>query len=273
MAAIARALPFAANVEPLYRGVAVGAIAGALAGVLVGGIGGRIAMRLAGAMSDPSMVGGARTANGNILGDVTLGGTLAIVIFAGLLPGTIGGLAFVAARPWLAPLGRWGGLAFGLVLLSSIGPTVLEPFNFDFRKFGSAPVNVATFALLFPLFGIALGALIGPVERRIGAPRGWIWELVAIAGVLFAALIFVVAAGALFAAVTRGAGIDDPRGFLLVYLLAAPAVLRVILGRGRSLTNARDLDTVPRVVSYALLLAPAALGLPSTVDAISFLAR
>ncbi len=274
MAAVARVLPFGSSVEPVYRGVAVGAIAGALAGILVGGIGGRLAMRIAGAMSDPSLVGAARTENGNILGDLTFEGTLALAVFAGLLPGIVAGLAFVAARPWLAPLGGWGGLVYGLVLLASVGPVVLEPFNFDFRKFGSSPVNVLTFALLFPLFGIALSALSGPVERRVGAPRSWIWEIVAIAGGLLAALVLFVIAATLLSVLTTGStGESDPRGFLLVYLLAAPVVLRVILARGGVFTDARDLGTAPRFVSYALLLAPAVLGLPSTLEAIRFLAR
>jgi hypothetical protein len=274
MAAFARALPFASTVEPVYRGVAVGTIAGALAGMLVGGIGGRIAMRLAGAMSDPSLVGGARTENGNILGNVTVEGTLALVIFAGLLPGTVAGLGYVAGRPWLAPLGPWAGLAYALVLLASVGPAlVLEPSNFDFRKFGSAPVNVAAFALLFPLFGLALGALVGPVERRIRTPDHWVWEIVALAGVLFAALILFVVAGALVSLLVGRAAVGDPRGFLLVYLAAAPAVLRLVVGRGARFTDARDLATAPRVLSYALLVAPAVLGLPSTLEAMRFLAR
>ena len=272
MAAIARAFPFATSAEPLYRGLAVGAISGALAGILVGGVGGRVAMRIAGAMSDPSLIGGARTANGNILGDITLGGTLGLVIFAGVLPGILAGLAFVAARPWLAPAGRWGGLAYGLVLLASLGPAVLEPFNIDFQKFGSPPVNVAIFALLFPLFGIALGTVAGVVERRIGAPRSWIWELVAIGGALLAALMIVLVFVALVSLLARASSFDA-RPFVLVYLLAAPAILRVTLGRGRAFADARELGTVPRVVSYSLLLAPAVLGLPSTVEAIRFLAR
>lgn len=158
-------------VAPL-REVGVAATAGGLAGVFVGGIGGRVAMRVSGAMSDPSMVGGALTSNGNVLGEITVAGTVVLVIFSGLIPGIAAGLVFAAVRPWLRPFGRWAGVVFGLALLAALGPLLLDPLNIDFRKFGSPQLNVPMFASLFPLFGIVHHALTGVAERRIAAaPR------------------------------------------------------------------------------------------------------
>lgn len=257
----------------MLREAGVAAVAGGLAGILVGGIGGRVAMRISGAMSDPDMVGSARTANGNVLGAVTLEGTLALVIFAGLLPGLLGGLIYVAGRPWLRPLGRWGGLAFGLVLLAAVGSSVLEPFNIDFRKFGSPPLNVGLFALLFPLFGFAIAALADVVERRVSEARTSAPSTALhILGLLGAALVVLF-----FGVSTVGSLVDvqrlDARPFFPVYLLGAAVLLRIFLGRPRSFTDARELATRERVLSYAVLLVPAALGLPATLDAISFLTR
>lgn len=82
MTAVSTPIEMPLGQSELMREVGVAALAGALAGVLVGGLGSRVAMRISGAMSDQARVGLATTDNGNILGDITLGGTFALVIFA-----------------------------------------------------------------------------------------------------------------------------------------------------------------------------------------------
>lgn len=249
------------------REIGIAALAGALAGVLVGGLGSRVAMRISGAMSDQARVGLATTDNGNFLGDITLGGTLALVIFAGFIPGVTAGIFYAAARPWLRPLGRWAGLAFGMALLAAMGSLVLDPFNIDFRKFGVPIVNVALFALLFPLFGIAHMLLADTMERRM--PRTAAWEIPAFAG---AVLVIGLLARTTVGSLIEGAGHD--LGFLIPpAVLAASLVLRVILGSGGLLADARSLDPRQRVISYGLLLAPVVIGLPATVYAIRILIR
>lgn len=267
--------------DALLRGVGVVAVAGGLAGILVGGIGSRVAMRISGAMSDPALVGIARTNNGNVLGDVTFGGTLALIVFGGILPGILGGLVYLTARPWLVPLGRWSGVAYGLALLCATGPLILEPFNIDFRKFGSPQVNVALFALLFPLFGVALVGVTDVVRRRIeGAGRGSAWEALPVLGLVATAfvLVFVGVAvvgtvGSMIAGTFSVGAPPDPRPFALFYFAGVALVLRVLLGRDRPLTDARELGSRDRALSYGALLVPAVLGLPSTIEAISFLTR
>lgn len=249
------------------REIGVAAAAGALAGVLVGGLGSRVAMRISGAMSDQALVGLATTDNGNLLGDITLGGTFALVIFAGFIPGVMAGIFYAAAQPWLRPLGRWAGLAFGMALLAAMGSLVLDPFNIDFRKFGVPIVNVALFALLFPLFGIAQMLLTDAIER--GMPRTAAWEIPTF-GV--AALVIGLLAATTVGSLIEGDGQD--LGFLIPpAVLAASVALRVILGAGGLLTDARSLRPRDRVISSALLLAPAVIGLPATVYAIRVLIR
>jgi len=244
------------------------ALAGALAGILVGGLGGRIVMRIAGAMSDPMTLASLRTANGNVLGEITLGGTLALAIFAGLVPGLVGGVAYGASLPWLVPLGRWSGAAFGLVLLAAIGPAVLEPFNFDFQKFGKPVVNVALFAALFPLFGLVVAAAAHHISA---SSRSRAWQIAA--GLALAALLLATGLGlnALFSTLVGSGGLGEPRGLFLLWFVLVPVLLRLALDRG--LSDARTLPARARVASYALLLAPAAIGLPATVEAMLFLAR
>ena len=63
----------------MLRDIARGGISGAIVGVVVGGLGGRLMMRLA-AILHPDAVG-ALTENGNRIGDITMGGTLFLVLF------------------------------------------------------------------------------------------------------------------------------------------------------------------------------------------------
>lgn len=252
------------------REVSNAAIAGGLAGMLVGGLLGRVAMRISGAMSDPSMVGRAVTDNGFVLGEITIDGTIALVLFSGLIPGIATGLVYMAVRPWLRPFGRWAGLVFGLALLAALGPLLLAPFNIDFRKFGSAYVNVIMFALLFPLFGMAHHLLTGVVERRRGtAPP---WTAMDFVGLGAAGLILLVGSIAFIDALS---GLDraDLRPFSLAFWLAAGVVMRAAFGRSRTLEDARDLSRRQRTLSYALLALPVVLGVQGTLFAVTFLAR
>lgn len=252
------------------REASLAAIAGGLAGMLVGGILARVAMRISGAMSDPSMVGGAVTNNGNVLGEVTFVGTLALVISSGLIPGIAVGLVYAAVRPWLRPLGRWAGLAFGLALLAALGPLLLEPFNVDFRKFGSPEVNVLMFALLFPLFGIAHQALTDVAERRRGAAPAW--SAMDLVGLAAAGLILFIAVTASVGALL-GPEPVDLRLVSLVFWFAAGIVMRATFGRARTFADARELPRRERTISYALLALPVVLGVQGTLFAATFLAR
>lgn len=146
------------------------ALAGVLSGIVVGGLLGRLAMRVSGAMSAPELIG-VSTAAGNRVGDITLAGTLALVVFVGLPSGLAGGVLYRLVEPWLAVFGaRRRGLVFGLGLLLVFGFTVLEPFNFDFRRFGAAPLNVALFAVLFPAFGVSLVWTLDRLEAAAKRP-------------------------------------------------------------------------------------------------------
>lgn len=154
------------GVARLFRTLGVAALAGLAAGVIAGGAGGRIVMKLVALVAGPAMVG-VTTANGNRVGDLTLDGTLEIVLFSGVFTGLLGGACYLALRPWLVRLGRWRGVAFGIVLLAIFGHFVVEPQNFDFRRFGLAPLNVAFFAALFIVFGVLLAAFYERLDRLV----------------------------------------------------------------------------------------------------------
>jgi hypothetical protein len=128
-------------------------------------------------------------------------------------------------------------------------------------------VNVALFTLLFPLFGIAHMLLAEAIERRM--PRTPAWEVPAAGvAVLVVGLLAITTVGSLI----EGDGQD--LGFLIPPIaLAVLFALRVVLGSGGLLTDARSLSTRDRVLSYGPLVVPALVGLPATVNAIRILIR
>lgn len=258
----------------MIRSIGIGALAGLAAGLIVGGLGGRLAMRISGAMTDTGLASFARTANGNAIGEVTLGGTFAMFVFGAMVPSLAAGVLYGALRPWLAPLGTWRGAAFGLALLALGGSIILEPTNFDFRRFGSPQVNVLTFATLIVLLGVAVAWTAEMLERRTARGRDrflpWI-------GIL---LVLPLAAGSV--ATVIEATLEIAAGHLVnaghVQLLLLPLAFALPLGlrfvRGRRTTGASSApDLRPSLMSYALVSIPPLLSLPSTVDAIWRLLR
>jgi hypothetical protein len=129
-----------------------------VAGVLVAGAGGRLVMRLL-ALTSPN-VEGSLTEAGETVGDISLDGTLGLILFGGVPAGLLSGLLYVLVRPALPP-GRAGGLALGAMLLvlaaTRIGP--LRSDNFDFGLLGPAWQAVLTFAALALLHGMQVVAL------------------------------------------------------------------------------------------------------------------
>ena len=215
----------------LARHVGTATLAGVIAGMLVGGLLGRIVMRIAGFTAGPGLVG-SLTANGNRVGDITVMGTVAIVLFVGLSIGLVGGLLYALLEPWLRRLRPWHGLAYGVGLLAAFGFTVLDPSNLDFRRFGSAPLNVAMFAALFLLFGVGTALLFDRLRSLIaGATRlarvaeavaflvlipgafATILLLISLTGLAEPLFPIVVALGLLTATLVRWRGLPDPIGY------------------------------------------------------------
>jgi hypothetical protein len=147
------------------RVVAIG-LAGSAAGLLVGGLGGRLVMRLS-ALAGGSEVVGVLTENGNRVGDITVAGTIGLLIFGGLLSGTFGAILAVISDPWLRTLGRWKGLGTGLFLLFGFGFLVLDSASPDFLILKPALLNVVMFAALFVGFGLAMWAMFEWLDHRL----------------------------------------------------------------------------------------------------------
>lgn len=152
----------------LARHITVAGLAGLVTGLVVGGLGGRLFMRIAGAAA-PDSAQGATTEAGFTVGEITLGGTVGLVIFIGIFVGIVGAVMYLVFRPWLAWTGRWRGVTFGLVLFAvgSATSDVLNPDNRDFVILGNSVLIVVMIFGLFVGFGALMEWMFGILDRRL----------------------------------------------------------------------------------------------------------
>ena len=145
--------------------LAVAAVAAA--GVLAAGAGGRLVMRLLAATSGDAAQGRVTEAS-EVVGRITVEGTVAFFIFTGLFFGAASGGAYLLVRRWL-PAGRAGGLAYGALLLVLAG-TRLDPLreaNPDFDLVGPGWLSVLAFSALVLFHGMLVAALAGRLSRAV----------------------------------------------------------------------------------------------------------
>src|SRR5262245_44381129 len=141
------------------------------------------------AVADPDAKGTVTEA-GNRVGEITLGGSLALLLFVGIPTGLAAGLIVFAVRRWLPPGQPWRGLALSAVLLALLGGTVIDPDNFDFRLLEPAGLAIALFGLLFLAAGFWLPLL---AERwGPGVPRFLYRQDVTIVGGVLIAVVVVI---------------------------------------------------------------------------------
>lgn len=159
----------------LARHIAGAGIAGLFTGVLVGGVGGRLFMRIAGAAA-PDRVQGFGTEAGFTVGEVTFGGSLALVIFIGVFTGIAGAILYVVFTPWIAWAKHWRGALFGVVLFGVASATsdIMNPDNFDFSILENPVLLVSLIAFLFLSFGLAIDVAFRYLDERLpGSADNW----------------------------------------------------------------------------------------------------
>ena len=143
--------------------------AGFWSGLLVVGLGGRLVMRLLGATSGDDAQGRITDA-GETVGEITFGGTLGFIIFAGLLIPVLSSFAYLAGRRILPQRSWLAGLVFGLFLLATFGvDDPLDPDNVDFEILTPLPLAVVIIALTALLFGTTFTALASRLDERLPA--------------------------------------------------------------------------------------------------------
>lgn len=148
-----------AGLTAAARDVALPGLACALSGVVVLGFGGRLVMFVS-RLLHPAAVG-RLTENGNRIGEFTVGGTLALVLFGGLLSGLVAATIWVVLRPWVPH--RWWLVGLGAVAIG--GGLLVDGDNRDFDILGNSAPDV--FVLLGLVF--AFGAAVAAVDRFLDA--------------------------------------------------------------------------------------------------------
>ena len=201
------------------RRTAIAAVASGIAGVLVGGVGSRLVMRIA-ALAAPE-ARGLLTENGNVIGEITLAGTVALLVFGGIGSAIVGAGAFVVFEPWLPRRTVPRGLILGGFLLAFGGTLVIDPANPDFVLLGNRPLTVFLFSSLFLAFGLVASGTAALLDRWIPSaasfsPRWW--------------------------AFTTAVGLPVIPGLMSVALVVAPGFGLALVGSRVAVAAARALE-------------------------------
>lgn len=238
----------------VVREITAGALAGGIAGAIAGGLGGRLAMRITALMATEAEQGILTEAEETV-GQITLDGSLALIVFGGVLIGVLGGLIYAAVSRWVADFRGWRGLVFGIVLLITLGWGIIEGDNFDFATLGSVTVNLAMFSAIFVLFGVLVAPLYARIRRSLPKPSfsvGGVLSLPVYAvGMLFAAVVLAATASALGEDGREAPLYAILPGYLLVCTTVAGAVITRRTGQFERLS---DLRHDPRALGMALVV-------------------
>lgn len=157
------------------RMAVVGIVGGIIAGVLVAGLGGRLMMRILAATSGDSSQGLVTEAH-EIVGEITMAGSIGFVVFNGIFFGMIGGIGYPLVRRWLPSPSWLGGFFYGIALLGLAPLDALNPDNTDFSILRPSWLAVLLVCCLFPLYGMTVASVAERLDRSwpgIGTrPRG-----------------------------------------------------------------------------------------------------
>ncbi len=203
----------------ILRDITRGGLAGLVVGIVVAGFGGRLVMRLA-ALLVPS-ANGAFTENGNRIGEITLAGSLALIVFAGLAATVFLAVVWVAIAPWLPGRGIVRGLVAMPIAVALAAFGLVNASNPDFVVLGHDPAVVGILLALVAVTAPAMAVVDGWLDRRmphataVASPAGVVYTVLAVIG---------LALGSLLVLQSIGGGASQPLG---VTVLAAGAVTLV----------------------------------------------
>lgn len=248
--------PARPGADPVPVGYAVGRFVWAtslllwtslITGVLVAGPAGRLAMRLLAATAG-SEAQGRRTEAEEIVGRISVDGTIGLFIFVGLFAGLISALAYLVLRRWL-PSGRIGGLVLGVLLLVFMG-TRFDPLradNPDFDIVGPGFVSIAVYSTMAIVQGMAIVAVAGRVSRWLPLPARGLRSLLP-----HAVLVMLVPA------------------FVVLMVGIPVGVLVVVLSRTKAAAALRSQPAL--IAGRVLVLAGVLVALPSFLSAVGDIA-
>lgn len=202
------------------RTLAVVTSAGVIAGVLVPGLGGRLLMRVLGATSGAAAQGRVTDAD-EVVGEITAGGSIAIIVFVGIFGGLVAALGYLVARRWLPTTAGPAGIVIGIVLLGTIGVgDPMSPDNIDFEILRPTWLAITLIVFLALLFGVTFAALAARLDAGMPTLGDRASSYPAHAGLVVLLFPLLAAGAAVYVAARAGL-----RGRLLP-VLARPSVRR-----------------------------------------------
>jgi ABC-type transport system involved in cytochrome c biogenesis permease subunit len=160
----------------VLRSVAAALGVGAVVGLVVAGGGARLAMGLI-ALADDREDFGAITGSGAFVGEITFGGTVA-VLATGMALGIVGALVYLALRSWLPARARYRSLVFVVIVLG-LGLFVTIDGNQGDFVFLNTAVSIASFAAVLLLYALVVPPLIDRLAPRTVRRSPWAHGVVA----------------------------------------------------------------------------------------------
>ena len=148
----------------VLRDIARGGISGAIVGIVVGGLGARVVMRVVAILHADAV--GALTDNGNRIGEITIGGTLFLLVFA-LIFGVMAGALWVIVSPWIPGRAGVRALLTASVAIAVGTPQIIIGRNPDFMILQHDPRVVALLVALVGLIGLSIALFDGWLDRRL----------------------------------------------------------------------------------------------------------
>ena len=225
-------------------------LAGVGAGVPIIGAGGRLAMRLLAVTAGDDAQGRITEAD-EVVGEITVDGTIGFVTFNGIIGGVAGAVVYLVGRRFL-PGGRAGGIVYGLALLAVFGATIdpLRRDNPDFDLVGPGWLSVLVFTAIAVAFGLTLAAMAARLSTWLPLPSTEGRTLVrylpaaALAALGFSVTAIAAVVGAVVVLVTRWrplvAAVRSPGWVVAGRVLVGVVVL---LGLPALLASALDIAT------------------------------
>ena len=153
----------------IFRDIARGGIAGIIVGLLVAGLGGRLVMRLATILHEDTV--GRLTENGEVIGSITLNGTLALMVFGGLGMGLLAGTIWVIVGPWIPGQGLSRALVTAIAAIALGTPALVQRTNPDFVILGRDPLVIVLLVGLVGLVGLSIALVDRALDARLPRPR------------------------------------------------------------------------------------------------------
>ena len=152
----------------ILRDVARGGIAGVIVGIFVAGLGGRLVMRLATILHEDAV--GLTTENGEVIGNISFNGTMALITFGGLGMGLVAGTIWVIVSPWIPGRGTARAFMTAIAAIALGIPPLVQRTNPDFALLGFDPIVIVLLIGLVGLVGFSIALVDDALDARLPPP-------------------------------------------------------------------------------------------------------